>query len=165
MKEWQFKSIHPADIDFEEIGASLTRQNPIALVNGQVYEHIVRSRPKLDKCGKPIFVKVKKVEEGEGADQVSHERVLVMESYTARENTGAEGYVVVHSLIYGKSLVAALPPPDAPHVDILSGDHHVFRVDITDFPKWVKWAKDVKGASWDDEDRRRALFTVSLPKV
>jgi len=35
MKNWKFKSVHPKDIDFEELGASVTRQNPMALVRGQ----------------------------------------------------------------------------------------------------------------------------------
>lgn len=39
---WKFESVHPKDIDFEEIGESVTRKNPIAIVKGS-YKGVMTS--------------------------------------------------------------------------------------------------------------------------
>ena len=116
MKNWQFKSLHPKDIDFDEIGSALTRKNPLALVHGT----------------------------GEG---------------------GPETYVVIRQSLYDKSLVTAQEPPHGVFKFMTNNGARVFSVALEDFPHWVDWAKAVRGSSWNDEDRRRAKFTVTLPKV
>jgi len=41
-RQWEFKSVHPQDIDFDELAQSVTRQDPLALVKGTCTERVER---------------------------------------------------------------------------------------------------------------------------
>jgi len=164
MKTWQFKSLNPADIDFDDIASSLSRRNPIALVNGEVFTQVTRQRQKLNRSGDPVIVGRKVEVDG----KVRKVKEPAMEDHTEYEATGQEAYVVVHSSIVLKADELNLTKPIAD-----SGEHTytrngaaVYLVDVKHFPTWIKWVKYVKGASWTKaEGRRKATFEVTLPKV
>jgi hypothetical protein len=177
MQEWKFKSAHPRDIDFNEIASALSRKNPIALVNGQVLKTVEKTRQKLNIHGEPVYIgevveKTVPDPQGVGQTKVVRRRVKtpVQETYRATETAGNEAYVVVHKSLYEKSLVVGIPIPDnqSLYTDFsaqLPDGSHAFQIGIEDFKRWTDWAREVKGAGWEDEDRRRATFTVTLPKV
>jgi hypothetical protein len=121
--KWQFKSLHPSDIDFDDIAAGLTRKNPLALVKGDVKDGVVD-----------------------------------------------EDYVVIHPYLWTKSRLAGIKCPAEDSgipspILVMSNRRRVYSSFVQEFQLWVDWAKRVKGASWESDDRRRVLFTVTLPKV
>ena len=192
MKSWKFKSTHPVDIDFQSMANDVTRQDPIAIVKGTYTAAQIRHRPKRDDAGDVIMRDVFDPELDVDAGGMVHKDtatdpqrpgvpllavpVPVMEAYTEKVQR-EENYVVIHDSLYVKSLVTAIDPPlfDADQCPIgvddfmqVGGDFgvRVYTVPkVSDFGKWIAWAKEVKAAEWNDEDRRKAKFTVTLPRI
>jgi len=179
MKSWKFKSVHPKDIDFDELTGSVTRQNPLALVKGKYVGQEMKQRVKRDAAGNWIMREVWDAELDEnrtGAQQVVDPKfpgviflrdpVAVFEDYfvpVERE----ENYVVVHRSLYDKGLVAQidLPTAKAPKLANAVGARVYAGVKTAEFRNWIAWAKEVRAASWHDEDRRKATFEVDLPTI
>lgn len=180
MKNWKFKSVHPKDIDFEELGESVTRQNPLALVRGQFVTEMTHLIFQRTATGNVVY--------DDGTVRNDNGDIVVLETPPAAYNnrsmnalvdeaapvyveelktvTTDENYVVIHKSILDKAMACAIGRPMTGKWKATMGGGRVYRnVPTKDLAKWVKWAKDVKAAKWDGNERRKVTFEVNLPTI
>ncbi|MCP4377691.1 MAG: hypothetical protein GY794_16135 [bacterium] len=178
-RQWKFKSVHPQDIDFDELTQSVTRQDPLALVKGTYTERVKHPTAARNPAGEIIMRNVwDETLDANRADAVQvanaafpgviflKDPVPVM-GFTLKPVEREENYVVIHRSLWDKSAVAGLDLPTkfAPKLVNGYGARVYAGVKTAELRKWVAWAKEVKAASWHDEDRRKATFVVDLPNV
>lgn len=108
------------------------------------------------------------------AEGLSRKHPLALVNGTTAD--GPECYVVVHRYLLDKAAAAYIETPDEGFYTLPDGSvasspfrthadgTRVYCTTLEDFPRWIQWAQDVKGAGWGPA-RRKASFTVSLPKV
>lgn len=138
---WKFDSVHPKDIDFDEITSAVTRHFPIAIVRGAYTTKETRQRDQRTVNG-----------------HVKYEDVTVKHD---------ENYLVVHKTLIDKAFVINKQLPDNATPWRANGNgSRVFRgITTKQLSAWINWAKDVKAARWHDEDRRKVTFEVNLVSV
>lgn len=177
MKNWKFKSVHPKDIDFDELCESVTRQNPLAIVKGTYTERVKHPTATRNPAGEIIMRNI--WDETLDANRAGAVQTVNAEfpgviflkdpvpvmGFTLKPVEREENYVVVHRSLYDKSLVAAidLPTALAPKLANAVGARVYTAVKTAEFRNWIAWAKEVKAAKWDDG--RKATFEVDLPTI
>lgn len=178
--QWQFSSVHPADIDFQDIADSLTRKNPLAFVEGS-YE-VTKQRLYSDgECnGKKVPDAVRRKMRRSKNNYVKWEgsvwrRVVTptgedtssINYYQTYKTTKYERYVVIRDSITAKADRLGLMN-DAPNMEVKRNLHNAVVVSVgmlEYFAKWQAWAKKVKEAPWKTNSRRKAKFTVKLANI
>jgi hypothetical protein len=174
---WKFDSVHPKDIDFDEITGAVTRHFPIAIVRGAYTTKETRERDQRTVNGH-IKYEDGTVRKADGSLLIteslaaSHGALLIEDASPLREDYTVtvkhdENYLVVHKTLIDKALVINKQLPDNATPWRANGNgSRVFRgITTKQLSAWINWAKDVKAARWHDEDRRKVTFEVNLVSV